>query len=80
MFQTDASQLRLSNAKSDAGFDGFSTTQLHVVCKCAFGILVCCFIAIFKAMRTYTPLKNRGVNRSKTCIRSRLADNKKGRI
>ncbi|NGM27485.1 hypothetical protein GUJ68_15970 [Lactobacillus plantarum] len=35
MFQTDASQLRLSNAKSDAGFDGFSTTQLHVVCKCA---------------------------------------------
>ncbi|MCE2137710.1 hypothetical protein GRC92_11780 [Streptococcus thermophilus] len=39
MFQTDASQLRLSNAKSDAGFDGFSTTQLHVVCKCALHAL-----------------------------------------
>ncbi|KAB1952224.1 hypothetical protein D5S09_16050 [Lactobacillus sp. LMY-20] len=35
MFQTDASQFCLSKAKSDTGFDGFSTTQLHVVCKCA---------------------------------------------
>ncbi|KAF0429626.1 hypothetical protein GBO88_10125 [Pediococcus acidilactici] len=35
MFQTDASQLRLSNAKSDAGFSGFSTTSSKMTCKCA---------------------------------------------
>ncbi|PEG74706.1 hypothetical protein CP371_09870 [Pediococcus acidilactici] len=54
MFQTDASQLRLSNAKSDAGFDGFSTTSSKMTCKCAFDIFFGFFSLPFKAMRTYT--------------------------
>ena len=65
MFQTDASQLRLSNAKSDAGFDGFSTTQLHVVYKCALSYIspmtkfenISSMVNVQWSMRTYTPNK-----------------------
>ncbi len=81
MFQTDASQLRLSNAKSDAGFDGFSTTQLHVVCKCALSYILPMtkfenISSMFNVQCALTLQIN--WSNAKTCIRSQQADKKKG--
>ncbi|WP_229963728.1 hypothetical protein, partial [Lactiplantibacillus plantarum] len=58
MFQTDASQFCLSKAKSNTGFDEFSTTQLHVVCKCALSyISPMTKFENISSRRIYTPNK-----------------------
>ena len=54
MFQTDASQLRLSNAKSDAGLSVLAQLQFIWSVSALLTFSLDFFIAIFKAMRTYT--------------------------
>lgn len=60
---TDASQFCLSKAKSDTGLSVLAQLQFiwSVSAHLTFSSDFC--IAIFKAMRTYTPLKNVGLQR-----------------
>lgn len=60
---TDASQFCLSKAKSDTGLSVLAQLQFiwSVSAHLTFSSDFC--IAIFKAMRTYTPLENVGLQR-----------------